>query len=103
MREIQDFEQKNDPLKLTRPTELTDKNEKGEILDKTDQYQSLSELSLKKRNAIRRQSIGNTGKMTRLTHHRATIVIRQTTVITYANNVRARAIGQIIQSNYAHV
>ena len=41
MREIQDFEQRNDPLPLKQPTEQTEKNEKGDIPDDPDPDPSL--------------------------------------------------------------
>ena len=57
----------------------------------------------RKRNAIRRKSIVNTGKMTRQTHHRATILIRPMTVITEASDAKRRAIRKRIPSNYAQL
>ena len=49
-----------------------------------------------KRNAIRRKNVKNKINRTRQTHRRA-ILIRPTTVITDANDVRGRAIGSKIR------
>ena len=38
MKQIQDFEQGNDPPPLTRPIELTEKNEKGNVPDDPDPH-----------------------------------------------------------------
>ena len=57
----------------------------------------------KKINAIRRKIVGNTGMMTRQTHHRVTILIRRTTVITDANKLRGGAVRKGIRLNYANV
>ena len=57
----------------------------------------------RKRNAIIRKSVVNIGKMTRQTHHRATILICPTTLITDASDVIGKAIRKRFQSNYAHV
>ena len=43
MREIQYFEQGNDPPPLTRPTALTEQNEKGDLPDDPDPDPSLSD------------------------------------------------------------
>ena len=51
----------------------------------------------RKRNAIRRKSVRNTGKITCQTHHQATIMIRPTTVITDANDVREIVIEKRIR------
>ena len=55
------------------------------------------------KNAIRRKSIKNTGKMTRQIHRQVTTLIRSTTVITDARNLRRKAIEKSIRSNNAHV
>ena len=49
----------------------------------------------RKINAIRIKDVVNTVKMTRQTHHRATIRIRLTTVITDASNVIGKAIKKV--------
>ena len=46
----------------------------------------------RKINAIRRKILGKTRKMTRQTHHRATILIRPMTVITDASDIKRRSI-----------
>ena len=50
----------------------------------------------RKINVIRRKSVVNKGKMTRQTHHRATILILPTEVITEANDGRGKAIEKRI-------
>ena len=54
----------------------------------------------KARNAITRKSVVNTRNRTNQTHRQA-IPIRLTTVTTDARNVKIRAIGKSILSNYA--
>ena len=93
----------SDPEPLTHPTEFLDENGKGHVLDKPDPDPLLSDLSLKKKKHDKKKSVVKTGKMTRQTHHRATVLIRPKTVITDANNVRGKEIGKMIRSNYAHV
>ena len=75
------------------------KNGKGD----PDPNSSLSDSSLKKKKRDKKKSVINIGNMTCQTHHRATILIRPTTVIIDANGVRGRATREIIRSNYAHV
>ena len=58
------------------------------------QTHNFQTLHQRKRNATRRKSVGNIGKMTRQTHHQAAILIRPTTVIKYASDARGRATGK---------
>ena len=57
----------------------------------------------RKKIVIRRKSVKNTGKMTRQTHHQASILISPMTVIADSSNVRRGDIGKKIRSNYAQV
>ena len=91
-----------DPTPLTLPTEFTEKMEKRTYQGKrihthhrqthhlTNIIRQIIEIPVnqRKRNAIRRKIVVNTGKMTRQTHHLATILIRPTIVITDASDAR---------------
>ena len=55
-----------------------------------------------KRNAIKRKSVVNT-RNRKLQNHRWEILIRLMTVITYARDIKRRAIGKRTRSNYAHI
>ena len=72
-------------------------NEKEKLQHDPDVDPSLSYLSSDKRNAIKRRSVVNTGKMTHQTHHRATIMIHPTTTITDTNDVRGKATEKMIR------
>ena len=92
-----DFEQ------LAQPTEFQRKMKKRTSqMNRTQNYHSQTRHR-RKRNAIRRKNVVNTGNMTRQTHHRVAIMIRPMTVIIDASDVKRRAIGKRIQSNYAHI
>ena len=79
------------------------KKKKSKYQINRTQDHNIQSCHRRKRNAIRRKSVGNTGNMTRENHHRATVLICLTTVITDASDVRGRATGKSIWSNYAHV
>ena len=51
----------------------------------------------RKINAMRRKSVIKTGKMTRQTHLRATILTCPMTVVTGSSDIKIRAIGKMIQ------
>ena len=57
----------------------------------------------RKINAIRRKSVVKTEKMTRQTHLQATNLNLPMAVIIYARDIKRRAVGKSIWSNYAHV
>ena len=97
MREIQDFERGNDPPPLTRPTGFPEKMEKGTYQMILTQNHHCQYGHRRKINAIRRKIVINTGNMTHQTHHRATIIIRPTIVITDANYVTGKATGRGIR------
>ena len=101
----------NENIPLTRPTEFPE-NEKGHVPNKPDpepsssdlsSKKSLSESSSKKKKRNKKKNVVKTGKMTCQTHLRATILTFPMTVITYASNIKRRAIGKRTRSNYAHV
>ena len=54
------------------------------------------QVNQRERNAIIIKSVEKTRRMTCQTHHRATILIHPTIVITDANNVRGRAIEKSV-------
>ena len=88
---------------LTQPTDFPEENGKGHVPDDPDPDPSLSDSSSKKKKRDKKKSVINTGKMTRQTHHRSTILVHPTTVVIDVSEVRGRAIRKSMRSNYAHV
>ena len=80
-----------EPTPLTQPTELPGKNGKAHVPDDPDPDPSFSDSSSKKKKRDKNKSVVNTRKMIRQTHHRSTILIRTTSVITDTNDIRGRA------------
>ena len=73
---------------LTRPTEFSEENEKQHVSDDLDPENHRHTHHWRKRNAIRRKIVVNTGKMICQTHHQAKILIRPMTAIIYASDVK---------------
>ena len=70
---------------------------KGHVPDDPGIDPSLSGSSLKKKKRDRKKSVRNTGNVTHKTHHRSTIMVRPTIVITDTNDVRGKAIRKSIR------
>ena len=88
---------------LTRPTDFSEENGEGHIPDDPDSDPSLSDFLSKKNKHDKKQNVVNIRKMTRQTHHRATILIRPMTMITDKSDIRGNMMEKKIRSNYAHV
>ena len=84
--------QPKENIPLTRPTEFQRKIKKSTYYMTQTHNHYCQNRHQRKINAIRRKIPGKTRKMTRQTHHRATILIRPMKVITDASDVRRRSI-----------
>ena len=104
------------PTPITRPIYLLEQNRKVHIPGEPDpdpstsdssskKYNSLKDINYSKSNknkSIRRKSVVNTRNRTPQTRRQA-ILILPTTVTTEASDVKRRAIGKRVRSNYPHV
>ena len=88
-----------EPTPLALPTNLPGGRDVHPSLSDSSRKYNLSNDTnssiSKKKKRDKKQSIRNTRKITRMTQHQVTILIRPTIVITDANNVRGRAIRKI--------
>ena len=94
------------PTQLTSTTESTKQNGKEKLPRDSDPYPSSLESSSEnsylfndiisgkpnKKKRDKEKSVGKTGKMYRLTHHQATILVCLTIMIIDKNNIRGRSI-----------
>ena len=85
----------------TLPTDLLgDQDPEPSLSDSSRKYNSLDDTNSNKSNKNKhdkKKNVRKTRKVTCLTHHQATILIRPKIVITDANNVTGRATGKRIQ------
>ena len=70
---------------LTSPTDFPEQNGKARVPGDPDPDPSSSDSSPNKKKHNKKKSVVNSGKMTRQTHHRATILFCLTLVITDVN------------------
>ena len=96
-----------EPMPLTPPTDFPEQNIKAHVQVDPEPDPSLSDSSLNKSNSSKDRNYSklikkiNTRNRTRQTHLQA-ILVRLTRVTTDASDVKIRAIGKQIRSNYAH-